>query len=136
MISMNFCIFWRLNFTKSIIFRAPKFVKIVVLELLDSPKLISRKIWVTDKSWNFSTLCLHIISKIIILKAMKKDGLQIHLKFGLGKKYVWKISKSIYYFYFCPDFLCRETQIIMKIWIRTTLMLGPMRLSNRYPLIV
>ena len=34
-------------------FRAPKLAKTALLELLESPKLISRKIWVTGKSWNF-----------------------------------------------------------------------------------
>ena len=31
-----------------------------VLELLDSPKLISRKIWITEKSWNFHTVKLWV----------------------------------------------------------------------------
>ena len=30
-----------------------------MLELLDSPKLISRKIWVIEKSWNFHTVSPH-----------------------------------------------------------------------------
>ena len=30
--------------------------KMILLGLLDSPKLISRKIWVTEKSWNFHTV--------------------------------------------------------------------------------
>ena len=41
---MNICTFWRLQFTKLTKFRAPKIAKKLVLELLDSPKLISRKI--------------------------------------------------------------------------------------------
>ena len=36
-------------------FRAPKIVK-AVFEFLDSLKLISRKIWMTEKSWNFHTV--------------------------------------------------------------------------------
>ena len=35
---------------------APKMAKTSVLELLDSPKLISRKIWMIEKSWNFHTV--------------------------------------------------------------------------------
>ena len=38
-------------------FRAPK---MAVLELLDSLKLISRKIWMIGKSWNFHTVQLFV----------------------------------------------------------------------------
>ena len=55
---MNFCIFWRLKLTKIIIFRASKIAKTPILELLHSSKLISRKIWGTEKLWNFPTLCV------------------------------------------------------------------------------
>ena len=41
---INLCTFWRLEFTKLTKFRAPNMAKTAVLELLDSPKLISRKI--------------------------------------------------------------------------------------------
>ena len=37
-------------------FTAPKMAKMAVLQLLSSPKLISRKIQVTEKSWNFHTV--------------------------------------------------------------------------------
>ena len=40
--------FWRLKFTKSIIFRASKIAKTVFLELIHYPILISRKIWETE----------------------------------------------------------------------------------------
>jgi len=56
LIFMNFCIFWRLEFTKSTKIRAPEIAKTAVLLLLDSPKLISRKIWMTEKTWNFHTV--------------------------------------------------------------------------------
>ena len=49
---------WRPKFTKWTIFRAPKIAKMAVLGLLDSPKLISRKIWLIEKSWNFHTVIL------------------------------------------------------------------------------
>ena len=35
-----------------------------VLELLHSPKLISRNFWMTEKSWNFHTVHLHIVTLI------------------------------------------------------------------------
>ena len=38
------------------ILRAPKMAKTAVLELLDYLKLISRKVWVTEKFWNFLTV--------------------------------------------------------------------------------
>jgi len=40
----NFCTSWRLKFSKLTKFRDPEIAKTAVLELLDSPKLISRKI--------------------------------------------------------------------------------------------
>ena len=52
----EFFYFQRLKFTKLTKFRAPKMAKMAkmaVFELLDSPKLISRKIWVVEKPWNF-----------------------------------------------------------------------------------
>ena len=42
-----------LKFTQLIIFRTPKIAKTAVLGLLEYRKLISRKIWVKEKSWNF-----------------------------------------------------------------------------------
>ena len=39
----EFCTFWRLKCTKKTQLRAPKMAKAAVLELLDPPKLISRK---------------------------------------------------------------------------------------------
>ena len=51
---MIFCTFCRLNFTQATKFRSPKMVKTSNLELLDCPELISRKIWVTEKSWNYN----------------------------------------------------------------------------------
>ena len=53
LIFMKFCSFWRLKFTKVTNFRAPKMAKAAFLDLQNSPKLISRKIWMTEKSWNF-----------------------------------------------------------------------------------
>ena len=53
---MNFCTFRRLIFTKLTKFSAPK---MAVLELIHSAKLISRKIWITAKSWNFHTVPLY-----------------------------------------------------------------------------
>ena len=56
LIFMNFFIFWRLKFTKSTKFRAPKMAKTAILELLNFQNLISRKIWLIEKSWNFHTV--------------------------------------------------------------------------------
>ena len=57
---MKFCTFWRQEFTKLTIFKAPKMAQMTDLELLNSPKLISHKIWETEKSWNFHTVYLAI----------------------------------------------------------------------------
>ena len=56
MLFMKFCTDWRMKFTKLTKFRVPKKAKTAVLELLDSPKLISRKIWVIENH-EISTLC-------------------------------------------------------------------------------
>ena len=61
MIFLDFCTFWRLKCTKLKKFRA-------VLAFLDSPKLISRKIWMTGKSWNFHTVVQWLKSKQYFLK--------------------------------------------------------------------
>ena len=37
-------------------FRAPEIAKMALFELFHCPKLISRKIWVAEKCWNFHTL--------------------------------------------------------------------------------
>ena len=51
-----FSTFWGLNCTQLTKFKAPKMAKTVVLALFHSSKLISRKIWVMEKSWNFHTV--------------------------------------------------------------------------------
>ena len=56
LIFMHFCTFWRLKFTKWTKFTAPKMAKTASFALLESTKLISRKIWVIGKSWNFHTV--------------------------------------------------------------------------------
>ena len=56
LIFVDFCTFSRLRFTKLSKFRVPKTTQTAVLELLDSPKLISRKIWMTEKSYEIEIL--------------------------------------------------------------------------------
>ena len=53
---LNFCTFWRQKLTKITKFRAPKIAKICIFETFTFSKLISRKIWITEKSWIFHTL--------------------------------------------------------------------------------
>ena len=45
--------------------------KRVILELLESPTLISRKIWVIGKSWNFHTVCTYLSKNSIIMGSNK-----------------------------------------------------------------
>ena len=59
---MNFCTFWRLIFTKLTKFTAPKMVKLTVFALLEFTKLISHKIWMIEKSWNFHTVMYLCVS--------------------------------------------------------------------------
>ena len=56
-IFFNFCTFWSL--------------KTAVWERLDSPKMISRKIWVIEKSWNFHTV--HTVLVITTKSPVNKD---------------------------------------------------------------
>ena len=56
---MNFCNFRRLKSTKSTKFRAQKMAKAAFL-VLYPPKLISRKIWMTEKGMNFQR-CVNIL---------------------------------------------------------------------------
>ena len=60
LIFMHFCNFWRLKFTKWTKFTAPKMAKTAFFSLLESTKLISPKIWVMEKSWNFHTVCSYL----------------------------------------------------------------------------
>ena len=55
---VTFCTFWKLKFNKWTKLRALKIAKTAVLKLLDSQILISHKIWMTEKSWNFHTVFL------------------------------------------------------------------------------
>ena len=51
-------------------FKASKFVKMADFALLESPILISRKIWVIEKSWNFHTVLLECsVSVQIVLNS-------------------------------------------------------------------
>ena len=54
--SMIFCTFTRLKFPKFAIFTALKTAKMAVFAFLESSKLISRTIWVAEKSCNFHTV--------------------------------------------------------------------------------
>ena len=56
LIFMHFCTIRRLIFTKLTKIIASKMAKTAVLELLDSPKLISRKIWIKENFWNLHTV--------------------------------------------------------------------------------
>ena len=53
LIFMNFSTFERLKFSKLTKFPVPKMAKTAKSALLESLKLISGKIWVIEKSWNF-----------------------------------------------------------------------------------
>ena len=57
---------------------APKMAKTALLAILDSPKLNSRKIWVTKNSWNFHTVKTETIQ---IEKWRDKNSVKISWKF-------------------------------------------------------
>ena len=70
MIYMKFCTFWRLKFTKLSKFREQKMAKMAGLELLVSAKLISRKIWMREKSWNFHTVHRNLWYILVMLSLL------------------------------------------------------------------
>ena len=51
-----FSAFWKYKNSQKLKFRASKCVKKADFALLQCPKLISRKIWMIEKSWNFHTV--------------------------------------------------------------------------------
>ena len=74
LILMHFCTFWRLQFTKWTKFTALKVAKTAIFALSESSKLISRKIWVIQKSWNCYTVP-YCIFKDISMKWFFKECL-------------------------------------------------------------
>ena len=56
----NFCTFWWLKLTKWTKFTTPKMPKMAVFALLESPKLISRKFRVIEKSLLFHTVQMYL----------------------------------------------------------------------------
>ena len=65
-----------MNLTKFTKFRTPNFAKTTVLELLDSSKLISRKIWMTEKSWNFQNVHNPLIFSVMVMEYFLQNSYQ------------------------------------------------------------
>ena len=57
---MIFCTFWRHEFTNLVKFGGPKMVKTEVFAPFETTNLISRKIWVILKLWNFHSVQSHL----------------------------------------------------------------------------
>ena len=74
---LNFCSFWMLKFTKLTQFKAAKIAKTAVLELLLSPKLISRKIWTLGKSWYFYTVLTQTIDLVLFSSVIDSHNVEI-----------------------------------------------------------
>ena len=79
---MNFYIFLGLKFWLLSKSKALEMMKSVFSELLDAPKLISRKFWVIGKSWNFHT----VWQQNEIQTSQKNNFLYQHTFFNI----VWK----------------------------------------------
>ena len=70
---MESCNFWRLKLTKSTKFRAKKKLeKTAFFALLDPLKLISRKIWVIEKSWNLRNVPFFLLEIAFYLAIIEK----------------------------------------------------------------
>ena len=81
--------FWWLKFTNSTNLTVPKMAQLAILELLDSPKLISRKILMTEWSWTFHTVHFGKLRGSELwfcgIWAIFKDQILPKLKFGSFK---------------------------------------------------
>ena len=88
---VNFCIFWRLKCSKMIIIRTPKVTKMSDLQLLGRgpSKLVSRKIWMTEKSWNFHTVICTFLwqNKPHKKRKLSKDNLASRVSLKLMNSY-------------------------------------------------
>ena len=80
----EFLHFLRDEFTKWKKFKAPKIAKMAVFALLKSTKLISRKIWVIQKSWKFYVHC-----DVLFAKTKLALDLGIHAQANQEKS--WKL---------------------------------------------
>ena len=109
MISVDF-----LHFLKAAIYQIT-----AVLELLDSPILISRKIWMTEKSWNFQTVgvALEIFGGRRYGYGLFKSFLRVTMLQKLEKCEVKAHSVEIQEFY-C-HLILREI-IFGGVWISVT----------------
>ena len=77
-------------------FRASKCVKITDFALLESPKLISCKIWVIQKSWNFHTVASKIFENLVTKSQcgsfMIYQSLRLYMKSIFGTLEVQKLQ--------------------------------------------
>ena len=139
---------WRLwiltfvNFCTINKFKATKIVNMAVLELLDSPKLISRKIWMTQKSWYFHTVLMYQRVHLTIaiytsitrdartqkqfiapdqinfqgcqLKKLKKGAKLAALQLLFFFFFTWECSYHFFLFDFFGNKACARTFILTK----------------------
>ena len=95
--------------------------KMAVLELLESPKLISRKIWMTVKSWN-----LHTVSCRLLLWHFTKRQILNGVSTFWGKASIdrrscvlstfssWIVNYWKFLFYFL---FCFEMKFVLKMFV-------------------
>ena len=109
-----FLLFWRLKFIKSTILRTPKMAKTLDLEPVDSAKLISRKILLTEKSRNFYTvqLWLNIIKFQTIWDPISLEDSP--LKSKVSGNMTWSPTRL-----FCLKALFRRCSHQRKIMVKT-----------------
>ena len=108
---VNFCTFWSLELTKLTKLRVPKMAKNSIFRTPWYQKLISRKIWVTEKRRNFHTVQILCEIKMAVLQPKISAKLISH-KILNGKKFSnfdtvswqhwWKIG---YFTYLIPKYV-------------------------------
>ena len=86
-----------------------------ILELLESPELISRKIWVVGKSWNFYT----VFHTLKVANFATLDTSLMHNTFNYRTKFV---EMSVLWLY-CPNTTIswkpqNESQVVQNLWQR------------------
>ena len=76
--SLKICLFYIFRGSDYWFFTFFEWPKTKILELLDSPKLISRKICMTEKSWNFHTVC--VIWSLLVIQEKNHKKPMLNLK--------------------------------------------------------
>ena len=88
----NFYTFWKPIFTKLTKLRASKLAKTAVLEFQAFSSLISREIWMTEKSWNYHTVEFHFTNNfnfVLQISIKPHDYQHSILPYSVPGHFIW-----------------------------------------------